>query len=114
VFLGIGAVAGQTDLAMVALVAVAVGALLMPSARCTKCGHRWSADPEAQDEAPLPDARDTVERACPRCGSFEVYQIDQRRLKAWPLLFNASIFFVVPMWLVSAKRRCDSCGLEMR
>ena len=114
VFIGIGAAVGQTALALTALIAVAAGALMMPSSRCTNCLHRFT-PPEQEDcgEAPLPGERDTIEEQCPRCASREVYQIDYRRVKAIPLLFNASIFLALPWWLLSPKRRCDSCGLKL-
>lgn len=112
VFIGIGVAVGQSLLAATALLAVAMGALLMPSARCASCMHRWS-PLRSRVEAPLPDAVDTVEKPCPRCGSLDVYQIDNRRLKAIPLLINSSIFFVLPIWLLSSKRRCESCGSKL-
>jgi hypothetical protein len=113
-FLGVGAAVNQDLLAVTALVAVAAGVLLMPSARCRKCLHRWT--PEAREErveAPLPQASDTIETPCPRCGSYEVYQINDRRLKAWPLLFSPAIFAVIPLWLFSPKRQCEHCGLKL-
>ncbi|HEV8658068.1 MAG TPA: hypothetical protein VGS96_05525 [Thermoanaerobaculia bacterium] len=114
IFLGIGVAVDQPLLAITALVAVATGALLMPTARCVACAHRWSPPLAARHiEAPLPDARDMIEERCPRCGSIDVYQIDDRRLKAIPLLFSPSILVVVPMWLMSPKRRCESCGLKL-
>lgn len=113
-FIGIGAAVGQSPLALTALIAVAVGALMMPSSRCTACQHRFT-PPEREDrgEAPLPSERDTIEEQCPRCASREVYQIDYRRVKAIPLLINASIFLALPWWLLSPKRRCESCGLKL-
>jgi hypothetical protein len=114
VFIAIGAVAGQEMLAMIALIAVAAGVLLMPLARCSQCGHRWSPPPrERRVEAPPPDPADMIETPCPRCGSFEVYQINDRPLKAIPLLIPAMIIAVLPVWLLSAKRQCDSCGLKL-
>jgi hypothetical protein len=113
-FIGIGVAVDQSALALTALIAVAAGALMMPSSRCTACQHRFT-PPEREDrgEAPLPNERDTIEEQCPRCASREVYQINYRRLKAIPLLFNASIFLALPWWLLSPKRRCESCGLKL-
>ncbi len=114
-FIGLGAVVGQPLFGLIALIGVVVGVLLMPSHRCLTCGHRWSPAPEERlIDAPLPDPADTVEEPCPRCGSLEVYQIDYRRLKAIPLLFNLAMFVVLPVWWLLPKRRCDSCGLELR
>lgn len=114
VFLGIGIAVDQPLLALTALVAVAVGVLLMPSARCIACLYRWSPPPQQHSlEALPPSPSDMIEECCPRCGSFEVYLINDRRLKAIPLLFPASIFAVLPLWLVLPKRRCDSCGLKL-
>jgi Zn finger protein HypA/HybF involved in hydrogenase expression len=115
IFIGIGTAVGEPLLAVVALIAVAFGAILMPSARCASCSHRWSPPPPARRrvEAPLPDANDMIEEKCPRCGSIEVYRINDRRLKAIPLLFNPAIFVVVPLWLLKSKRRCDACGLTL-
>ncbi len=114
IFIGIGVAVNQTLLAATALIAVAAGVLLMPSARCRRCLHRWSPEPsEHRIEAPLPDPSDMVEEACPRCGSYDVYRINDRRLKAWPLLFSPSIFAVIPLWLLSPKRQCENCGLKL-
>lgn len=114
VFIGIGYAIDQQLLAMTALFAVAIGVLLMPAARCARCLHRWNPPPRDDDElAPLPDPADTIEHPCPRCGSFEVYRINHRRLKTWPLLFSPSMFAILPIWLVSPKQQCDSCGLKM-
>ncbi|MGZ8853729.1 MAG: hypothetical protein ACXW2X_10070, partial [Thermoanaerobaculia bacterium] len=114
-FIGIGVAAGQSLLALTGLIAVAAGALMMPSSRCTACQHRFTPPPRSEEhvEAPLPDERDTIEVPCPRCGSLEVYGIDRRRLKAIPLLFNPAILLAVPLWLLGPKRRCESCGLRM-
>jgi hypothetical protein len=114
VFVGIGAAIGEMLLALTALLAVVAAVLLMPSTRCKSCRHRWSPPPPEHELAPPPDATDTVEQACPRCGSFDVYRIDYRRLKAIPLLFNPAIFIAAPIWLLKPKLRCDACGLEMR
>ncbi len=115
VFVGIGVAVDQTLLAATGLVAVAVGVMLMPSARCTRCLHRWTPPPSREQdvEAPPPQPVDMVEERCPRCGSFEVYRINDRRLKTWPLLFSPSIFAVLPIWLFSHKRQCESCGLKL-
>lgn len=114
IFLGIGVGAGQEVLAATALLAVAIGVILMPSARCLRCLQRWSPPPrERKVEAPLPDPADMIEERCPRCGSFEVYRINDRRLKAWPLLFSPSIVAVLPIWLLSPKRQCESCGWKL-
>ncbi|HEY3057015.1 MAG TPA: DUF2007 domain-containing protein [Thermoanaerobaculia bacterium] len=115
IFLGIGVAVGQQLLAITALVAVAIGALLMPSTRCSVCAHRWTppTPPPRRVDAPPPDARDMIEEKCPRCGSLDVYQIDDRRLKAIPLLFSPSILVIAPMWLMGPKRRCESCGLKL-
>ena len=113
-FIGVGAAVGQSALALTALIAVAVGALMMPSSRCTACQHRFTPpEPEDRGDAPLPNERDTIEEQCPRCASREVYQIDYRKVKAIPLLFNASILLALPLWLLSPKRRCESCGLKL-
>ncbi len=114
IFMGIGVVVNQTLLAATALIAVAAGVLLMPAARCRRCLHRWSPEPR-QDrvEAPPPDPSDMIEEPCPRCGSLDVYRINDRRLKAWPLLFSPSIFAVIPLWLLSPKRQCENCGLKL-
>lgn len=112
-FGALGIMAGQLALAMTGLIAVAAGVAWMSRHQCNGCGHRFNA-PRERVDAPPPDVRDTIEERCPRCGSAEVYQINQRRLKAIPLLFNASIFIVAPLWLASPKRQCESCGLKIR
>lgn len=113
-FLGVGVAVGEPLLAFTAFLAVAAGVLLLPSTRCVSCSHRWS-PPAAHRriEAPLPSASDRADDVCPRCGSIEVHRIDQRRLKAIPMLFNPAMLFVLPIWLLSPKRRCDGCGLEI-
>jgi predicted RNA-binding Zn-ribbon protein involved in translation (DUF1610 family) len=114
IFIGIGVAVNQELLAATALIAVAAGVLLMPSARCRRCLHRWSPEPHAaRIEAPPPDPSDMIEEPCPRCGSLDVYRINDRRLKAWPLLFSPSIFAVIPLWLLSPKRQCEGCGLKL-
>jgi predicted RNA-binding Zn-ribbon protein involved in translation (DUF1610 family) len=113
VFIGIGVAVDQTLLAITALAAVAFGAMLMPAARCRRCSHRWSPPPSRRVAAPPPDARDTTETPCPRCGSLDVYRIDDRRLKAIPLLISPAIFVVLPIWLMKRKRQCESCGLKL-
>ncbi|HSP16384.1 MAG TPA: DUF2007 domain-containing protein [Thermoanaerobaculia bacterium] len=114
IFLGIGVVVNQELLAATALIAVAAGVLMMPAAHCRRCLHRWTPE-ESQEriEAPLPQPSDTIEEPCPRCGSYDVYQINDRRLKAWPLLFSPSIFAIIPLWLLSPKRQCEKCGLKL-
>jgi predicted RNA-binding Zn-ribbon protein involved in translation (DUF1610 family) len=114
VFVGIGAAVGQMALALTGLLAIAAGVLLMPGTRCKMCRHRWNPPPAEQENAPPPDPADMIEEACPRCGSLEVYRIDDRRLKAIPLLFNPAILIAAPLWMVKPKRRCESCGLKLR
>ncbi len=78
VFIGIGAVVNQTLLAATALIAVAAGVLLMPSARCRRCLNRWSPEPrEDRIEAPPPNPSDMIEEACPRCGAVVVRGEDE-------------------------------------
>lgn len=114
-FVGLGAVAGYVGLGVTAAVGAALALLLTPSHRCTACGHRWNPPAEVRvNEPPLPDPSDTIEEPCPRCGSFEVFRIDYRRLKAIPLLITASMLIVFPIWLMLPKRRCDTCGLAIR
>jgi predicted RNA-binding Zn-ribbon protein involved in translation (DUF1610 family) len=111
IFIGIGVAVNQQMFGLIALIAVAAGVLLMPTARCTRCLHRWSPEPrEERIEAPPPDPHDMIEEPCPRCGSLEFYRINDRRLKALPLLFTPTIFAVIPFWLLSASHRCDNCG----
>lgn len=112
VFLGVGVVVGEPALALTAFIAVAAAVLLLPSTRCVSCGLRWT-PVQATPEAPPPSASDVADDICPRCGSVEVHRIDHRRLKAIPMLFSAAMLIVLPMWLLSPKRRCDTCGLEM-
>ncbi len=115
VFVAIGAVIGQIELAMTAVAGLAIAILIMPSHRCASCGVRLTPPPQERDEeAPPPDPSDMIETPCPRCGSLEVYNIAYRRLKAVPMLFNPAILIVFPIWLMMPKRRCDACGLEMR
>lgn len=112
VFMGLGVVVGEPALALTAFVGVAAAVLLLPSMRCVSCSHRWT-PAEGILEAPLPSASDIADDICPRCGSIEVHRIDHRRLKAIPMLFSAAMLVVLPMWLLSPKRRCDACGLEI-
>ena len=112
-FIGIGAAVGEELIAATGLIAVAVGALLMPTARCSVCSHRWTPESSTEIvEAPPPDPRDMIEEKCPRCGSLEVYRLQHRRLKAIPLLINTAIFAIVPIWLFMPRRQCDACGLR--
>jgi len=89
-FVVTGAVADQQLLAMTALLAAAIGVMLTPGVRCTRCHHRWTAPRVRRNvEPPLPDPADMLERRCARCGSFEVYD-------------------------GVMSQRCDACGFRMR
>jgi hypothetical protein len=112
-FIGFGVAVGEPAMGLIAFIAVAVAIVTLPTTRCRACGHRWNPpEPEQKVFAPGPDAHDLVEQRCPRCGSAELGMIDYRRLKAWPLLFNPLIFIAAPIWLMSPRRVCESCGLK--
>ena len=115
VFIGIGAAVGQPLLAATGLIAIAVGAVLMPTHQCRSCGARSA--PEEDDVEPvppLPERHDLIDRPCPRCGSLEVHRIPYRELRVLPMLVAWLIFVVVPIWWALPKWRCDSCGLKLR
>lgn len=93
-FLGVGAIAGETMLSLTALVAVAAGVVMMPSHRCAACGSRSSPLAGRDSQLRLPDVRDMVDAPCPRCDALEVHP--------------------VPRWWFGWKRRCDACGRVVR
>jgi hypothetical protein len=110
-FIGIGVAVGQVPLALTPIPLLALALLVAPSRRCNACEHRFTPDEDAEYvEAPPPDASDTAEIICARCGSAEVHDIDYRRLKALPLLFTPAMLFVAPYWLALPKKICSNCG----
>ena len=88
-FLAIDLLLDQQTLAILALV-FAIVIVLLPDVRCTRCLYRWNPKRE-RPEPPEPDEADTIEVACPNCGSIEVYDRD------YPVL----------------KPQCSACGSKM-
>ena len=60
--------------------------------------------------APPPNASDTVEERCPRCGLPELHRIRHRRLIALSM-FEPVFALVLPLvFSFLPKRECDACG----
>ena len=108
---GIGTVAGQRDMAVAFAIEVALITFLIPSHRCAVRRETLSPQPAPSFEALPPLISDTLDSHCPRCGSTEVHHILYRKLKAASMIFSLGVVFVVPIWLLLAKWKCDQCGL---
>ncbi|HSP33873.1 MAG TPA: hypothetical protein VLU46_06120 [Thermoanaerobaculia bacterium] len=89
VFLAICVALDQQVLAICALV-LAIVVVLLPDVRCTRCLYRWNPRRE-RPEPPEPGEPDTIEVACPHCGSIEVYD------RGYPLL----------------TQQCHTCGSKL-
>jgi DNA-directed RNA polymerase subunit RPC12/RpoP len=63
-----------------------------------------TAEPDEANAVTAPEVR------CPRCGSEEFYGVEWRRLRAITLLGCFVALFVVPLWLVLPKWKCERCG----
>lgn len=80
----------QDLVASIALVA-ALAVVLLPDVVCARCHYRWNPRRE-RPEPPPPNPADTVEHACAKCGSLEVYDV------GYPIIGP----------------RCDECGAALR
>jgi len=114
VLYGAGVAVDQQELALAGIFVAAVITFFAPSHRCIACAEKFNGvEPERKEAAgPPPEASDTFEEPCPRCGSLEFHHIAYRKLKSIPLLFNASIVLLAPLWLFLPKKQCDACGFR--
>ncbi len=89
IVLAVSIAVDQQVLAVITLL-FALVVVLLPDVRCARCHYRWNPRRE-RPEPPPPDEADTIEIACPHCGSIEVYD------RGYPVL----------------KPQCSACGEKM-
>src|SRR5258706_11983954 len=68
IFLGVGYVLNQVELALAGVAATVLIALVAPSHRCTSCGERWTPPFTEKAEPPL-EAVVVPDEHCPHCAS---------------------------------------------
>lgn len=103
----VGVVLDRLDVAIGAIVVLAIVFVATPSQRCRSCGKlfEW---PRA-GESPLP--AEVEDNHCPRCGSPEIYRIYYRRLKVLSMFEMLGLIVLAP-WPFLPKRKCDACGFK--
>jgi hypothetical protein len=117
---GAGIALHQSQLGLVAVLAVALVTAMTPSHRCTSCMERFNARPPVTTAGPPPDASDMLEEHCPRCGSVEFHKPDFRLLQGITLLVGFTVnALLLPVMLVlllawpfMPRRHCDNCELN--
>jgi len=112
---GVGVATGQPGLVLALVPALGLILAVTPSHRCRNCGERWTAGEEQERSlhAPPPEASDTADAVCPRCGSPELHRIVRRRLGVVPLIAAPLMVIVLPLWLVLPRWKCDVCGRRL-
>lgn len=60
------------------------------------------------EEAPV--EADVAEPRCPRCGLPELHRVYYRRASVLPMLFAPLTFFLIPLFLLLPRWKCDNCG----